>query len=80
MKKVGIVGWRGMVGSVLMERMEQEKDLELIDATLFSTSLKGEKNNWHPKCSDTVMDSNSIEELKEMLFNAVTSFCLFCFE
>lgn len=66
MKKVGIVGWRGMVGSVLMERMEQEKDLDLIDATLFSTSLKGQKNTWHSKCSDTVLDSNSIDELSEM--------------
>ncbi|MCO4753343.1 MAG: aspartate-semialdehyde dehydrogenase [Bacteriovoracaceae bacterium] len=66
MKKVAIVGWRGMVGSVLMERMTQEGDLNKIDASLFSTSLKGEKNVWHKECSDTILDSNSIEQLKEM--------------
>ena len=31
MQRVGLVGWRGMVGSVLMERMEQQKDFALID-------------------------------------------------
>ena len=43
MQRVGLVGWRGMVGSVLMERMEQEKDFALIDATFFSTSQAGQK-------------------------------------
>ena len=32
MQKVGLIGWRGMVGSVLMERMQQENDFALIDA------------------------------------------------
>ena len=35
---VGIVGWRGMVGSVLMERMLAEHDFDLIDPVFFSTS------------------------------------------
>ena len=39
--KVGLVGWRGMVGSVLMQRMEQEKDFDLIAASFFSTSAAG---------------------------------------
>jgi aspartate-semialdehyde dehydrogenase len=39
--KVGIVGWRGMVGSVLMERMNAERDFDLIDTTFFSTSNAG---------------------------------------
>ena len=39
--KLGIVGWRGMVGSVLMERMSAEKDFELVDTTFFSTSNAG---------------------------------------
>lgn len=43
MKKVGLVGWRGMVGSVLLERMKAENDFALIDAHYFSTSQAGEK-------------------------------------
>ncbi|MEP6608407.1 MAG: aspartate-semialdehyde dehydrogenase [Burkholderiaceae bacterium] len=39
--KVGIVGWRGMVGSVLMQRMSAQKDFELFDSVFFSTSNAG---------------------------------------
>jgi aspartate-semialdehyde dehydrogenase len=39
--KVGFVGWRGMVGSVLMQRMQQENDFALITPTFFSTSAAG---------------------------------------
>jgi len=38
---VGLVGWRGMVGSVLMERMLAEKDFDLIEPVFFSTSQAG---------------------------------------
>lgn len=41
MKRVGFVGWRGMVGSVLMQRMIDEKDFALITPTFFSTSQTG---------------------------------------
>jgi len=41
MKKVGIIGWRGMVGSVLMQRMIEEQDFALIAPTFFSTSNVG---------------------------------------
>lgn len=41
MKKVGLVGWRGMVGSVLMDRMAAEHDFALFDAQFFSTSAAG---------------------------------------
>ena len=41
--KVGLVGWRGMVGSVLMQRMQEEKDFDLIDTVFFSTSNAGGK-------------------------------------
>lgn len=41
MKKVGLVGWRGMVGSVLMQRMQEEADFALITPTFFSTSNAG---------------------------------------
>jgi aspartate-semialdehyde dehydrogenase len=40
-KKVGLVGWRGMVGSVLMQRMTEEHDFELFEPVCFSTSNSG---------------------------------------
>jgi aspartate-semialdehyde dehydrogenase len=42
MKNVGFIGWRGMVGSVLMDRMRQENDFEGINAVFFTTSQAGE--------------------------------------
>jgi aspartate-semialdehyde dehydrogenase len=39
--KTGIVGWRGMVGSVLMERMRAERDFDAIEPVFFSTSQAG---------------------------------------
>ena len=36
MKKVGFVGWRGMVGSVLMQRMIEENDFSLIEPVFFT--------------------------------------------
>jgi aspartate-semialdehyde dehydrogenase len=39
--RVGFVGWRGMVGSVLMERMQQEGDFALVESAFFSTSNAG---------------------------------------
>ena len=41
MKQVGIIGWRGMVGSVLLGRMRQEQDFKLVAPTFFSTSQAG---------------------------------------
>lgn len=43
MNQVGLVGWRGMVGSVLMQRMVEEKDFDLIEPVYFSTSAAGGK-------------------------------------
>src|ERR1700752_2667943 len=43
MKKVGFIGWRGMVGSVLMDRMRAERDFDLIEPVFFSTSQAGSK-------------------------------------
>jgi aspartate-semialdehyde dehydrogenase len=40
--RVGIIGWRGMVGSVLLERMQREGDFKRIEARFFSTSQAGE--------------------------------------
>lgn len=41
MKRVGFVGWRGMVGSVLMQRMREEDDFALVEPVFFTTSQKG---------------------------------------
>ena len=42
-RRVGLVGWRGMVGSVLMQRMREERDFDLIDPVFFTTSQPGAK-------------------------------------
>ncbi|MBS3803349.1 MAG: aspartate-semialdehyde dehydrogenase [Oleiphilaceae bacterium] len=42
MKRVGLIGWRGMVGSVLMQRMQEENDFADIDPVFFSTSQAGQ--------------------------------------
>ena len=41
MKRVGFVGWRGMVGSVLMQRMREENDFKLVEPEFFTTSQLG---------------------------------------
>ena len=41
MTNIGIIGWRGMVGSVLMDRMRAERDFDLVEPTFFSTSQAG---------------------------------------
>ena len=41
MNKIGIIGWRGMVGSVLLDRMRAEKDFDVVEPTFFSTSQAG---------------------------------------
>lgn len=66
MKKVGLVGWRGMVGSVLMQRMQEEKDFALIDPVFFSTSQAGEAGPNYAGNENILQDANSIEALTEM--------------
>ena len=39
--QVGLIGWRGMVGSVLVQRMREERDFDLLDPIFFSTSQAG---------------------------------------
>ena len=41
--QVGLIGWRGMVGSVLVQRMREERDFDLIDPVFFSTSQAGRR-------------------------------------
>ncbi len=61
---VGLVGWRGMVGSVLMDRMQAEGDFALIEPMLFSTSNAGGKATSMAKNETTLKDAYSIEDLK----------------
>ncbi|MNJ96068.1 Aspartate-semialdehyde dehydrogenase [compost metagenome] len=65
MKVVGLVGWRGMVGSVLMQRMQEEGDFEHIEAVFFSTSNKGGKAPAIAKKESTLQDANDLEALKK---------------
>ncbi len=63
-KLVGLVGWRGMVGSVLMDRMVEEKDFDLIEPLFFSTSNAGGKAPAMAKNETTLQDANNIDALK----------------
>ena len=61
---VGLVGWRGMVGSVLMDRMQQENDFALIEPVFFSTSNIGGKAPVQARNETTLQDGFNIDALK----------------
>ncbi len=62
--KVGIVGWRGMVGSVLMQRMQEENDFSLgFEPVFFTTSQAGQPA---PMGGGTLKRADDIEELKKL--------------
>lgn len=66
MQKVGFVGWRGMVGSVLMDRMQQERDFDYIQPTFFTTSQAGQPAPvFAGKQAGVLLDANNIEALKQ---------------
>jgi aspartate-semialdehyde dehydrogenase len=62
---VGLVGWRGMVGSVLMDRMQAEGDFALIEPVFFSTSNAGGKAPAQAKNEATLKDAFDIDALKK---------------
>ena len=62
---VGLVGWRGMVGSVLMDRMQAEGDFDLIEPIFFSTSNAGGKAPAMAKNEKTLKDAHDIDALKK---------------
>ena len=64
-KLVGLVGWRGMVGSVLMDRMQAEGDFGLIEPVFFSTSTAGGKAPAQAKNETTLKDAHDIDALKK---------------
>lgn len=65
MKLVGLVGWRGMVGSVLMQRMLDEGDFDHIEPLFFSTSNAGGKAPAMAKNETTLRDASDIDALKK---------------
>lgn len=66
MMRVGFVGWRGMVGSVLMGRMKEERDFELIEPVFFTTSNIGGKAPDVGKGESSLRDAKNIDELKRL--------------
>ena len=61
----GLVGWRGMVGSVLIDRMQAEGDFELIEPVFFSTSNAGGQAPAQAKNETILQDAFDIEALKK---------------
>ena len=66
MLRVGFVGWRGMVGSVLMQRMMTENDFVDIEPQFFTTSNIGGAAPKIGKDSPSLKDANNINDLREM--------------
>ncbi|CAG4883450.1 aspartate-semialdehyde dehydrogenase, NAD(P)-binding [Georgfuchsia toluolica] len=66
MKRVGLVGWRGMVGSVLMQRMSEENDFALIEPVFFTTSNVGGKGPDIGVDVPPLKDASSIDKLKAL--------------
>lgn len=66
MKQVGIVGWRGIVGSVLLQRMVEENDFNHISAHFFSTSSSGKPGPVISGENSILKDAYSIAALAEM--------------
>lgn len=62
--RVGIIGWRGMVGSVLMERMSAQRDFDLFDSVFFSTSNAGGPAPKVARGAGTLQKADDIAALK----------------
>ncbi|MHB8454857.1 MAG: aspartate-semialdehyde dehydrogenase [Acidiferrobacterales bacterium] len=66
MKRAGFVGWRGMVGSVLIQRMLAEHDFDLVEPVFFTTSQVGAPGPSIGKDIPALKDARSLNELKAM--------------
>ena len=66
MIRVGLVGWRGMVGSVLMQRMQEENDFAAIEPVFFTTSQAGRPAPDFGREAPPLKDATSVEELRAM--------------
>ncbi|WP_312240491.1 aspartate-semialdehyde dehydrogenase [Pantoea sp.] len=67
MKNVGLIGWRGMVGSVLMSRMSEERDFDIINPVFFSTSQHGQAApEFGGKSNGALQDAYDIDALQAL--------------
>jgi aspartate-semialdehyde dehydrogenase len=66
MLRVGIVGWRGMVGSVLVQRMREERDFDHVEPLFFSTSQAGGKGPAIGRDAPPVGDAMNVQSLKAL--------------
>src|SRR3954463_9107498 len=66
MLRAGIVGWRGMVGSVLVQRMREERDFDHVEPVFFSTSQAGGKAPQVGKPVEPVANANDVDALKKL--------------
>jgi len=66
MKQVGFIGWRGMVGSVLMQRLREENDFAALEPVFFSTSQCGQPGPDVGRPVPPLQDANDIAALKRM--------------
>ena len=64
MVRAGIIGWRGMVGSVLVQRMREERDFEHVEPVFFSTSQAGGKGPDIGRPVEPVRNAMELAELK----------------
>lgn len=66
MLRVGFVGWRGMVGSVLLQRMREERDFDHVEPVFFTTSQPGKAGPDVGRETPPLKDAKDIAELKAM--------------
>ena len=66
MLRIGIVGWRGMVGSVLVQRMREERDFDHLEPVFFSSSQAGGKGPDIGKDTGPVASATDLEALKKL--------------
>jgi len=66
MNNVGFIGWRGMVGSVLMERMREKRDFDRLDPVFFTTSNIGGPGPSVGKPVTTLKDASDVKELAKL--------------
>ena len=64
--KLGLIGWRGMVGSVLLQRMQAERDFDLVDPVFFSTSQAGSRGPALGRNPQPVKDARDVAALARM--------------
>jgi aspartate-semialdehyde dehydrogenase len=66
MLRVGIVGWRGMVGSVLVQRMREERDFDVVEPVFFSTSQAGGRGPAIGRDVEAVQDAMDVDALRRL--------------